>query len=292
MTSVHRIVGDSPVLSAVKALWRAHSDTLGFFPEGAFADYAARGQIAVALDDRQHCLGYLLHRVASDRAIIVHLCVSPESRGTGVARLLVDDLSSATRHLRGIGLRCRRDYDASSFWPRLGFVAVHEQPGRGHVPAQLTFWWLDHGHPTLFSPRTASMGPSLRVALDANVFFDLVDSERAHAPESRALEADWLSNLMELCVTAELYNEIERNPDTRTRSWNRHQLERFTILHASVANFERLHGEIRSVFPEKLNLRSEADLRQLAHAVAEDAGFFVTRDDYLLSFEDEIYQRC
>ena len=39
----------SPLLDEVKALWRTHSRTLGFFPDGALIDYADRGQIISAV---------------------------------------------------------------------------------------------------------------------------------------------------------------------------------------------------------------------------------------------------
>ncbi len=39
---------DDPLLGDVITLWRAHSSTLGFFPEGAFEERARSGQILVA----------------------------------------------------------------------------------------------------------------------------------------------------------------------------------------------------------------------------------------------------
>ena len=119
----------SPYLGRVKELWRAHSTTLGFFPDGAFNDYAASKHVLVAIEPQtKQCVGYLLYRVSGHRAIIVHLCVDPAWRQHGVAHRLVDALANITHDLYGIGLKCRRDFDATLIWPRLGFIAQQEIP--------------------------------------------------------------------------------------------------------------------------------------------------------------------
>jgi ribosomal protein S18 acetylase RimI-like enzyme len=79
-------------LESVIALHRADSRQLGFFPRGAFEDHARMGQILLARNERDEVLGYLLYRVAKQRAMIVHLCTAPGARGKGVARALVQHL--------------------------------------------------------------------------------------------------------------------------------------------------------------------------------------------------------
>lgn len=281
---------NSPHLLAVKSLWRAHSDTLGYFPDGAFNQYAANGQILGATVDGE-CHGYLLYRKTTDRAVIVHLCVAPIARGKGVTRALITELVNRTRHLRGIGLRCRRDFDVSGLWPRLGFMAAHDQPGRAERPTQLTFWWMDHGHPTLFTTAsTPGVETSLPVVIDANVFYDIADSSRPSAPESCALQEGWIADTIELHVTAELYNEINRNPDNTARDRNRRLADAFPLKAAFQDVFHSTLHELRKVFPEGAPARLDADLRQIAHAIGCDISFFITRDEYLLSHEDDIYK--
>jgi len=71
-------------------------------------------------------------------------------------------------------LWCRRDYVAHDLWPRLGFVARSDRQGRSYTGSYLTFWWLDHGHPNLFTPADEKRLASKRKAvMDANVFYDL-----------------------------------------------------------------------------------------------------------------------
>lgn len=114
----------SPHLGEVKALWRTNSATLGFFPDGAFADYARRRQILVALDPRDRCAGYVLYysplRPAFRDVTIMHLCVDKIYRRRGVATVLINHLKNRTKHCGGIRLRCCRDYEANVLWPKLG----------------------------------------------------------------------------------------------------------------------------------------------------------------------------
>ena len=69
---------------------------------------------------------------------------------------------------------CRRDFDASSVWPKLGFVAIREKRGRAAANTILTNWWFDSGNPDLFSlSEQRGQEERLSVVVDANIFYDL-----------------------------------------------------------------------------------------------------------------------
>jgi hypothetical protein len=53
----------SHFLTVVKDLGRKNSKTLGFFPEGAFEEHAAKGCVIVARSGKDDFYGYLLYRV-------------------------------------------------------------------------------------------------------------------------------------------------------------------------------------------------------------------------------------
>lgn len=180
------ITRTSPHLPQVKALGRANASTLGFLPEGAFDDHAARRNILGAIDVSGRCVGYVLYRVSRGKAVVVHLCVEASRRQGGIARAIIEELKKATADLKGISLKCRRDYSASEVWPRLGFVPVSEQLGRGKKPEELTTWWFDHGHPDMFTETEAeSLKSKLCVVIDTNIFFDLNEPSRDGHIESR-----------------------------------------------------------------------------------------------------------
>lgn len=271
------------------ALHRLNSKTLGFLPAGAFEENAKLRRILVAMEGQALC-GYLLYRVARGRAAIVHLCVSREARGKGIARALVEQLKRETKPLEGIGLRCRRDYDINHVWSKFGFEAVHSKAGRGKDGAELTYWWFGHGHADLFS-RAAEPDPvRQRVVVDANVFYDLHARETRESEDSKALLADWVQASIELVVTKELRNEIEKAGDEEQRRASRVEATRYHTLSSDDVIFQQLCGELRPQFPESATLRDEADLRQLAYAIAGGAPFFVTRDERLIERAEPLYR--
>jgi GNAT superfamily N-acetyltransferase len=288
--TLERLGFPTPHLERVMALHRLNAKTLGFLPKGAFEEHAKLRQIIVALESDGNCLGYLLYRVARGRASIVHLCVAAAARGKGVARLLVDRLKLETKLLEGIGLYCRRDYAATYLWSKLGFEATHAKTGRGKDLAELTFWWFGHGHEDLFS-RIAEPDPvRQRVVIDANVFYDLHTRQTPESEDSKALLADWVQASIELVATKELRNEIVNGADEEQRRKNRADATRYTTLPADDVVFQKLCAELRPRFPESVALRDEADLRQVAYAIAGGAPFLVTRDEVLVERCESLYQ--
>ncbi|ACB73638.1 GNAT family N-acetyltransferase [Opitutus terrae] len=284
---------DPPLcMAGVKALWRQHSRFLGFFPDGAFTDYARRGQILAAMAP-DGLLAYLIYRISDDRAVIVHLCTAERARGAGVARSLVNELKKITqaKNLRGIGLSCRVDFPANTLWPRLGFYAVHERAGRSKDGRMLTYWWLDHGLPDLFSfAATVTEASRIVAAIDANIFFDLI-SERDQGDESRALVADWLQSEIDLCIADEIYHEIQRHDDDHERTRCRQRCSQFRILSSSDEKRTVTQREIAAIMGLGNSEREKSDRSHLIKAAAAGADVFLTRDDELLRYADEVHQR-
>ena len=238
--TLERLGFPTPHMERVIALHRANARTLGFFPNGAFEEHAKLRQIIVALESGGECLGYLLYRVARGRAAIVHLCVADAARGKGVARLLVNRLKQETKELEGIGLYCRRDYDVNHVWSKFGFEAVNSKAGRGQDGAELTFWWFGHGHEDLFS-RIAEPDPvRQRVVIDANVFYDLHNRKTPESEDSKALLADWVQASIELVITKELRNEIEKSHSEEKRRASRADATCYTTLKVDDSVFQRL----------------------------------------------------
>jgi len=190
--------------------------------------------------------------------------VDAQLRHGGVARLLVDRLCADTHHLIGIRADCRRDYAVNGIWPRLGFRAAGERPGRSRAGSLLTMWRLEHGHPNLFTVALMErLESKLLVAIDANVFYDMHDPDRPHREESLALLADWLQPEIEIAVSDEMWNEINRGPDSaqRRRASSRRALTRF---HADHSAFQAAQRSLRQLFPSQMSPHDESDLRQLA----------------------------
>jgi predicted nucleic acid-binding protein len=284
---VRRIEPAAAILDQVIKLHRADSHRLGFFPKGAFEEHAHARQILIALGDDGELLGYLLYRAARQRATIVHLCTALNARQNGVARTLV----RTSNRSPSLWLGCRQDYDANHVWAKFGFIALNRKAGRSQDGHELTFWWFDHGHPDLFSVAVRTDERRQTVVVDANVFFDLQDREGRDSEDSKALLADWVQASIELCVTKEIYNEIERAGDADLRARSKAAVTGFSLLRSDDALFQRTCDELKPSFPEDAVLRDESDLRQVAYAVAGGAAYFVTRDAKLAERSEPLYER-
>lgn len=277
-------------LPKIKTLWREHADTLGFFPEGAFDTYANKQQILIATDSSESFLGYLLYRVTPSRndASIVHLCVTQNARSQGVASLLIKELINTTKSLRGIGLKCRRDFDANKLWPRFGFVAVSESSGKSKSGSTLTRWWYDHKHPDLFSIALESQHDTTRrVVIDANVFFDL-KNQNNH--ETMALTADWLDDSISIWITDELLNEINRASTYAEREAARAYATQFPTIQCDAEEFNQVFNDLKKHLPSNPSDQDRSDFTHLAKAIAADADFYVTRDDAVLDKSNAVYE--
>lgn len=277
-------------------LAQINASTLGFLPRGAFLSHAANGQIFVALDESGELAGYLLYGINHREwlAYITHLCVDQARRKKGTARALFNKLKEATKHqVRGIRVRCRRDYEESGFWPKLGFQPLNEIPGRSKYGTTLTVWWFDYGHPTLFTyADQAQTKTKLRVVIDANVFYELGELPTSAKQRSQVLTADWLD--VELCLTNEIFTEINRKDDGLARQRARSIVHsgRFPMLSNSDEAVQRICERIRDLFPQQMSESTESDLRHIAKTVANgEIQFFVTHDDLLLNKADQIYDR-
>ncbi|MBN8628929.1 MAG: GNAT family N-acetyltransferase [Planctomycetes bacterium] len=285
MFQIENIDDRSPQLEAVRRLWRAHSATLGFLPEGAFVEYAAQRHIIVALRD-QECVGYVLYRIVRDQVTIAHFCVAPDARKQGIARALLSYLVRTTQRYRGIVLSCRRDFEAGKTWPRLGFHAAAETAGRAVDGSELVRWVLDYGHADIFSEADETR---LEVVIDANIFLDLVDGRHE---ETQGLRADWLQPLIVLCYTTELFNEINRNDDAAARKRRKAEIQQFRPLRCTPVEFQDSVSLLQPLFPTPKSSQDESDFRHLARALAAGADAFVTRDGKLLDRAEEVFEVC
>lgn len=126
-----------PLFESVLRLSKLARATVGFMPDSAFRDRAVRGTLLLAMS-RDLVVGYLVYDLPRDEVRIRQLVTDPAARGTGAARLLVDEVANRHSGRRGIVLECRRDFPANAMWPKLQFVPEAERPGRGSQGRRLT----------------------------------------------------------------------------------------------------------------------------------------------------------
>jgi GNAT superfamily N-acetyltransferase len=284
---IDAVAPGSASFRAVIKLWRTESAHLGFMPEGGFEDAARSGCLVAAEDDDGSVAGYsMFRRTALAVAVIVHLCVSPSYRRTGVARSLFEATKEACADCFEIRLRCRRDFPAAALWPRLGFVPVKDEPGRGRE-GTLTVWRYELRPLPLFHAARQEQLSIVKAAIDANIFFDL-DDRLPGEDESRYLIADWLGEFVELQVTQEIFTEINRNNDSAERERQRERAMRFPQIPRNVAREERVLTRVRELLGCSDTPNALSDVRQVAMTVAADVPFFITRDQDVLEASDSL----
>jgi ribosomal protein S18 acetylase RimI-like enzyme/predicted nucleic acid-binding protein len=275
-------------LTDVIGLWRAHSGTLGFFPLGAFKDYAGRGCILAAIDADGALVGYVLYRESRGWVVVVHLCVSRDYRGRGVTRMLVKALRERTQSLMGLRLRCRADFEATKLWPKLGFHQAAERPAQSEGNTLLT-WIMDYGAPDLFTNLDAE---SLPVAvLDMNIVMDLVLDDREHREEALPLLEPWVRDAFQIAVTSEIMTEIGRGENWTQRGRLRNWADSQVLLRPTPVDSEAEHARVVELLGLPTTDRAASDRRHLAHAVAGGAEVFVTRDQWLLDRAVDIHNQ-
>jgi GNAT superfamily N-acetyltransferase len=294
MVVVVEVDAASKLLFRVQELWRGHSDTLGYLPEGGFDEHARKKCILAAIGDDGSLMGYVLYRTTHRRqAAIAQLCVNPAARGKGVARRLFeavkDRVSNSCDDLR---VCCRRDFDAYSLWPAFGFVPVRELPGRKKGTTKTTFRYELNQLPLLAIIENRRPDDTMPVAIDANIFFDIDDDTGSTGrEESKALQADWLEEFIELCVTDEILNEINRREDPAERARQRSRVEQFRLLPISKAHEDQIAAELQQQFPTWISDSAKSDIRQLAKTIAGRVTYFVTRDGRVRDQAVDLYER-
>lgn len=289
MASIEFSTASANQLDAVIGLWKKNKKTLGPYPKGAFEERLQNSEIIVALRNGV-VVGYILFYVAQKGHVrLTHLCTDPTHGGQGIARGLVERLRSQTSAQKGIGLHCRRDFDVCRLWPKLGFVPISEKIGRSKEGHELIYFWLQNSHPTLFSADDGD--DRLKVVIDANVFLDFNDPERNGASETAGMMADWLQPLIRICINNELFTEIFRDSDSTQRKDRLSKARNFECLESNIDDFLTAQESVRAMLGAPSCEQDGSDQRHLCRTIASDATVFVSRDEAVLKYAEDIYQQ-
>jgi GNAT superfamily N-acetyltransferase len=269
------------ILSAVGLGNRCRA-TIGLLPWAAYSEAARKGTLLLARQG-DTLIAYALFGLSGARVRLAHLCVDEQHRRRGLARRLVTWISTHHADATGISARCRQDYGLDEMWLNLGFTQMWEAPGRSKAGHVLTNWWLDHGHPNLFTQAVSTV--LVRASIDLNILRDLEDGSRPDAPEAQALVSDEISDRLALVRTPALDAEVSSmQGDLRGRC----------IRHAqgfnSVRGDDAAAAEARAVlltaarrtvpdFPR--GSQDDLDLQHVAESAAIGLNVFITRDEHL-----------
>lgn len=270
-------------IEAVDDLMKHNIRTLGFLTKETLLDgFIKKGGALGAKTDDGQLVGYLLFAAYTNYFRIAQLCVSENSRDQGIAKQLIEFLKNSATTQKVIKLHCRRDFPADKLWPQLGFVAFGEKPGRSKDGHLLTHWCLtlaEDDQLKLFQAKTSD--DTFDVIIDAQIFFDFDEIDSDKSGPSKELLSDFFIDSLNLRVTDEIFNEINRNSDLNQRIKSRNRAQNFFPVEPEPRLVENFDEILRKILPDN-RPNQESDVRQLAKAAASDINTFVTRDQALL----------
>lgn len=273
---------DTAAIEAAIQLGNRARATLGHMPFAVYHQAATKGTLLLAFAGSQ-VVGYALYGLARRRVRLNHLCVDPQLRRQGIARMLVQWLSERYADHRGISVRCRHSYGLGDMWIKLGFTQISERPGRSHEGHIVVDWWRDHNHPNLFTRDAETV--LVRAAIDLNILRDLAETRRADSAESLALLDDQIVDRLELVRTAALDAEINlMEGDLRGKCTRR--VHSFPSVRSERKRLEEVTSSLTEAAREKESSyprtdQDRLDLRHAAEAIAANLNVFITRDAHL-----------
>lgn len=271
-------------LKSVQLLGDSYSNTVGFLAQEAYADYARKGRILVAIHDNQ-LLAYTMFRFKKNSIVIVHLCVAPKYKGQHIPSRMINWLLEENKeNISHIQLACRRDYNIDPFWQKLGFSAVGEKTGRAVKNRTiLTIWVKENQYcKNLFAQINGADDTKVLVVLDTNIVIDLCEGDQL---ETNYLRQDFLATYADFRITRFLVNEINSCPDESIR--NKHRsfaVNNYPMLDAVNDDlFNRVKGNLLSKKPCCENSNTWYDIVHIAQSIAAGAEVFITRDSAWLN---------
>ncbi|WP_022887476.1 hypothetical protein [Glaciibacter superstes] len=273
-------------LGSVLMIHKANRARLGPMPDMAFRDRARHRGLLLGMLDAV-ITGYILYDIPRSNLIkLVHVCVGEVSRGTGLAREMVDTAIRLHPRRSLIAASCRTDYGIDAFWQSLGMHVASERAGRALSGSILMNWVkrinLEDGLDLLES---ASLESGLPIAvLDTNIIGDLFsppDIRRDHREETVELQADWLQPLVTFVTSGEVDNEISKNQDQAVRTHLRAASQHLTRL-STLRPGDRTLENVLLAATDTHVLAKDPSLRQdvlhLVDAIHAGADYFVTND--------------
>lgn len=269
-------------IADVIALGDKNRKTLGFLPRAGYIAAAENRHIVVAKAPDGSIAGYCLFSPTRSYVRIVHVCVGDDHTGHGLAAGMVDVVSDLNPDSPGLRLKCRRDWDASLMWPKLGFQPRTDVRGRSADGHLLTVWWRENSkHLDLFSVESRQTEIPL-VGIDSNIFSDL----HSRKPDRKGRFSSVVALLagdqqIELAIPNSVPNELNQTKDDSERR----RLLDCTVPYGRLTADDELIKSARnqllaSVKAAQLSKDPSLgiDARLIAEAALGGADLYVTRD--------------
>lgn len=266
-----------PYVAQIQQLADKNSSTLGFIPAQAYIQFAKERKIFCAIS-QGNVVGYVLFRYnrRKNKVVLVHVCVDPSLRKTGLACQLIDTVVNEYPLVRFVEARCRRDYRLDAFWKNAGFHVAGECPGRSQAGSILTIWQRQIQTFDLLSiAQEAEAAVKLTAVLDTTIVIELCDEQNG---ASSCLEDDTISEYVTYLVTPECADEINKKNDIVIRKKHSEFANRYPRTQVKDTFVSTLASLYEQFDAEHAH---EVDVRHLAHCIDNDIDVFVTNDRWV-----------
>lgn len=270
----------------VVELHRSNKATLGHLPFSAFREAGERAHLLLGFVDGA-VRGYLLYSTPRHQTLkLVHICVSGDARGHGLARAMTATATDANPERAVMTAHCRSDYGIDGFWRSLDMTPVGQRPGRAAAGSTLTIWMRRIGQLDLLESALYDSSRALAV-LDSNVVIDLYSSEALERPdrqESMGISADWLDDLVDFAVSPEVGVDLNNLQPPIERQRVQSGIGALVSLRRD-SSMRDTAEELIARMPLELVQKDPSlrdDAKHLADAILAGADYFVTRDQNLL----------
>lgn len=161
----------APFLSQVTAAADAHRNSLGFFPNSVFDEFARRDSLYVLIEKRsdgQRYAGHLLFRRQFPRAHILQMFTLPEFRRFGLATKLINYLCTSLTQsgFTSVYARVAEDLvEANAYWGKQHFYVQRVEPGGVTRNRQILVRCHELASPQLFPSSGISVHDPLGLAI-------------------------------------------------------------------------------------------------------------------------------
>lgn len=163
--------------------------------------------------------------------------------------------------------------------------------GRSQSGSMLNLWVYTLSAGELFAWAGREGGNDrtrIRVAIDLNVYIDLC-GRRGENSESRGLLADWIEDEAELCWTPVLKSELSKSPNTDETKIQLNNLAEIEAVAVNSSNLISIQENYIDHWPINISNDNERyDFDHICSSIAANVDVFVTRDENLISYCEEI----
>lgn len=276
----------SPYVQEINRLADANSKTFGFNAYPVYEGYARNPGILVAFID-ETMVGYLMWSINKRKreARLWQLCVKPEYRGKKIAKFLNNEFVKLARNsCREIRLKCKDHYGIDEMWRTLGYSSIFEKQAK--TKGEITKVWSMQfvtNEQSIFS-LNISESTNLKCSIDAYTLQNFIKENK------REESIEWLCSYLGVCVTEEIFNEIDKvYPETKKTLWNLVHSQ-FLKQESDPLEFQEKYEFIKAILEKNSFKLDESDIRHIAKCLAGDIPYFITQKINLLDLASFIYQ--